>query len=738
MKKSDEKSSGGGYGYYGGYYYGDGYGGGYAEAAVSPTRGIKDYLLMLRERVWWLVTTVFVIFLGVALYTFNAPEVYRAGTSVQILRSSDDVTQFQDVASNDIRGTEDLQTQIKILESVQIVRRVDQRIQGDLRARILRPFERGLELQLRGEKSVPQIIMEGREIRPERMSLVVRIFFEHPDKEVAAEVANLLAEEYIEFNRNQMIDISLSAREELREKAEEQAKQVFEMELKIADFKEKFGTVSVEQRQDIDNQELIQLKSMTTESKRSFDIAQSLYDQIQEAREGGLPLFELTIINSDPRVSNLLNALSSHMIDVASLSKKYGPKHPRMIAAREAANQTQLELDRAIFNKATGVENEFQRSRTNYLMAERRLSEKEKAMIEIDRIRPEYNALMRDLEVSRNLYNHYYSRLQQTTAMATTSTSNARIIDAATAPGRPYKPNIAMNLGVGLVMGLGLGLGLVFLLAILDDKVKTAFDIETTVGIPLVGIVPRISIVDPNEKARVVADNVDRHTVEAFRAIHSTLKLNEESRSAKVILTTSTIPSEGKSFVSTNLACTFAAHGEKTLVIDADLRMPNVAKSLNLPNRKGLIQALSGDEVDIEGLLTKDFVPNLDILSTGGRSKNPTQLLSSERFEELLHKFRNQYDKIIIDTPPLAPVSDALNILPLVDGVLYVVRFNLVKRKTAAMNVRRIRESNVPVLGAVMNNINTQVAGYYYSHYYDNSYSNYYVKASAEEADKLI
>jgi capsular exopolysaccharide synthesis family protein len=328
--------------------------------------------------------------------------------------------------------------------------------------------------------------------------------------------------------------------------------------------------------------------------------------------------------------------------------------------------------------------------------------------------------------VSKQLYDHYYSRMQQASVKVTSEGQTARIIDRAVTPIRPYRPNIPLNLIIGLVLGVGLGFGLVFLLALLDDKVKTTFDIETGIGIPLIGIVPRISRIDAAEKARIVADDRDRHTVEAFRGIHSTLNLNEESRNAKVLLCTSTIPSEGKSFIATNMAITFASHGERTIVLDCDLRMPNIAKSLEVPNRQGILDYIGGNR-NLDELIIKDYLPNLDILPAGGRSKSPTQILSSEAFEALVHDLRMRYDKVIIDSPPLAPVSDALNILPLADGVLFVIRFNMVKRKTANVNIRRLRESNVPILGAVLNNLNTNVAGYYYSHYYDNSYKNYYL-----------
>ncbi len=275
---------------------------------------------------------------------------------------------------------------------------------------------------------------------------------------------------------------------------------------------------------------------------------------------------------------------------------------------------------------------------------------------------------------------------------------------------------------------------------------KTAFDIENTVGLPLIGIVPRITRADATSKAKMIADGTDKHTVEAFRGIHSTLNLNEESKKAKVILTTSTIPGEGKSFVSTNMALTYASHGDRTLIIDCDLRMPNVAKSLDLENKNGILQVLNGD-LTLDQAIIKNFWTNTDVLVAGGRTKSPTQLLSSQKFESLLHELRMRYDKIIIDSPPLAPVSDALNILPLTDGVIYVIRFNTTKRKTANLNVRRLRESNVPVFGAILNNINTAVAGYYYSNYYDKSYAQYYIdpklddeddKASKKKSRKLV
>lgn len=724
MSNNFNQSNPGGSGYGGGYGYGYGHGyGGYGEA-TTQSRSFSDYLLILRERIWWLVVSAFVVFMGIALYTLNSPRSYRAVSSVEILRHKDRVFQIEEIVRTEVLNAEDFNTQIKILESASIIQAVDERLVGNMRQRFLAPYEKGLDAALRGTRNVMAILMANRAIMPVRLSLVVNIVYDHPDPEIAALVANYFAEEYIDFNQNKQIEGSLRAVDDLRNQADQQLQKIQNMEIQLADFKERFGTLSVERSQDIDNQQLISLNVRLEEDKKQFDDSSILVEQINRALSNGDPLWELSFIGMYPNVQELLNQLALNKIQIATLSEKFRNQHPTMIAAVNQLKETEKELDRAVTSAAATIRNEYERQKANYESSQARLDQKQKELIQLDRIRPEFDAMIRQLEVSRELYNHYFSRMQQASVNVDTSGQTARIIDRAVEPTRPYKPNIPLNLLVGLVLGTGVGLGIVFLLAFMDDKVKSAYDIESVLGVPLIGIVPHIFSIDAQEKARIMADEHDQHAVEAFRSIHSTLKLNEESRNAKVILSTSTIPSEGKTFISTNTAITFSIHGERTIVVDADLRMPNVAKGLNLDGRAGVIQYLS-NELDLDNVIQKDYLPNLDVLPSGGSTKSPTQLLGSERFSNLLHELRLRYDRVIIDTPPIATVSDAMNILPLVDGVILVIRFNMVKRKTAAINIKRLRESNVPIIGAVLNNLNTQVAGYYYSHYYDKSYKSY-------------
>ena len=232
--------------------------------------------------------------------------------------------------------------------------------------------------------------------------------------------------------------------------------------------------------------------------------------------------------------------------------------------------------------------------------------------------------------------------------------------------------------------------------------------------------------------AQIVINNADRQVAEAFLALHSSLRLKDESKNAKAILTTSTIPGEGKSFTSTNLALTFAAHGEKVVLVDCDLRKPNVHKSFKIENLKGLIDVCAGTS-KFEDVVVRGPHANLDILPAGGRAKNPTQILNSKAFELLISDLKKRYDRVFIDTPPLAAVSDALIILPLMDGSIFTIYFNKVRRKAAQFAAKRLLDANVPNFGAVLNGLNLAVSGYYYAQYYDKSYKDYYVVMAKQE-----
>ncbi len=735
---------GGGYGYGygyggGGYGYGGGYGGGgYGEGGGGgPQRSFKDYFLMFRERIWYLIVAFFIIFSGSILYTFNKTKVYTAVAQVQLLRDDPSALgQTVEMEQNQIRTAEDLNTQISVLESASIIKGVEQRLQDEMRERFMAPYTDALSLS--GPLTPLEILGRNRKVVPRRMSLMINIAYSHPDPIVAAEVANLFAKEFIDYNLKLNIDGSMKAVEDLRIRADQQKERVEELELKLAEYREQNNAVSLDSQENIASAQLARLNEIKLTNKNTYDQLDTKWNLIETYRREGNNLWELSFISEQPRVSSLLERISGTRISISSLSKRYREKHPVMIQLLQTLQEAELELDVAVQNSVDKIYAAYIESKSNFEMASQRLAEKEQELIDLSKTRVEYNSLLRDLQVQQNFFQVLNSRMTTEKTQVNLKNPNARIVDEAFPPSEdnPSSPNVVMNLAAGFFGGIAVGVGLIFAVAFLDDRVKSAFDIEGTIGLPMLGVIPRIKKLDTNTKAQAVASNVDRHVTETFRSIHSALKLNDESKNAKIILTTSTVPSEGKSFVSSNLSLTFANHGEKTLLLDGDLRLPNVARSLQLENEYGLLDHIEKG-VSLDEVIIKEVYPNLDVLPSGGKSKNPTQVLNSAQFEAMFADLRDRYDRIVVDSPPLAAVSDALNLLPLVDGILYVIKFNTVKRKTAVVNVRRLWESNTPVFGAILNNITSSLSSYYYSNYSDKAYQDYYIHQEEELEEEL-
>ena len=726
------------YGYGGGNY---GFGGGYGDGGAGPQRSFKDYLLMFRERIWYLIVSLFIIFSGSILYTFNKTKVYTAASQVQLFRDDASalgaIGQGMEMEQNQILGAEDLNTQISVMESLSIIQGVEQRLQDELRLRFMAPYEGTLSLS--GPLTPLEILAENRKVIPRRMSLMVNFTYSHPDPFLAAEVANLFAKEFIDYNLKLNIDGSMKAVEDLRIRADQQKNRVEELELKLAEYREQNNAVSLQSDENIAAVQLSHLNEIELTNKNIYDQFQTKWDQIETYRLEGRNLWELPFVAEQSRVASLLQQVSSTRIEISSLSKRYREKHPAMIQLLQTLQEGELELSRAVQNSVDKIYAGYSESKSNYEVASLRLAEKEKELIELGKTKIEFNSLLRDLEVQQSFFQAINQRMTTEKAQVNLKNPNARIVDEAFPPreDQPSSPNVVLNLAAGFFGGIATGVGLIFAVAFLDDRVKSAFDIEGTIGLPMLGVIPRIKKLDTSTKAQAVASNVDRHVTETFRSIHSALKLSDHSKNAKVILTTSTVPGEGKSFVSSNLSLTFANHGEKTLLLDCDLRLPNVARSLQIENDLGMLDYVENG-VSLDEVIVKEVYPNLDVLSTGGKSKNPTQVLNSAQFEAMFSDLRNRYDRIVVDSPPLAAVSDALNLLPMVDGILYVIKFNTVKRKTAVINVRRLWESNTPVYGAILNNITSVLSSYYYSNYSDKAYQDYYINQEEELEEELV
>ncbi|MDA0348520.1 MAG: polysaccharide biosynthesis tyrosine autokinase [Verrucomicrobia bacterium] len=729
MDRSIKKESPDGRGYYNydsGYHQG-GYGG-----DSGHQRSLQDYLLIIRERIWWILVIFVLVQIVTTLVILSQTQRYKSISTVEVKREANRVVQFEQVDNQDMRGTEDFNTQVGILESNAIIEQVSNRLKGNERERFIQPY---LKNKDPSEISIGVILFENRKIIPKRLTRIIAVEFVHPDPELAAKVANLFVDEYIGFNQRKQLEASLKAVEDLRIRADQQRSKLEELEFKLQEYREKHHTVSFDERSVIENEKLRVLNLKSAEAEAFLYEIESRWSLVEQYRSEKKDLLSLSFISNNPLVQKLNSDLSTATVEVALLSKRYREKHPTMIGAMRSFQEVQDELAKALQTEVDKVYSDLLQARTRDQEAKSAVESQETLLLGIDRLSVDYETIQREAEVNTVMYQTLVSRMRETNISSSLDNANARVLDRAGMALEPYWPNYFLFFGAGIIGGCILGLGVAFIISFLDDRVKSIFDIESVIGVPLLGIISEVKNLPTVEKAKMVNSSIENQASEGFRALHSSLKLKAISKEAQCFMITSTIPSEGKTFISTNLAFTFASHGDRTLLIDCDMRLPNVAKSLGLNNELGVIDYCY-EKATFDEIVKSDTETGLDLITTGGRANNPSQILSSSKFEEFLQIARSRYERIIIDTPPLSAVSDSLLILPLVDGVLYTIKFNAVNRKAILVNMRRLVDSEVPVFGSVLNSLKLSVSGYYYSYQY-HRYKDYYHHQVPKQGERV-
>jgi len=724
----------GGYGY-GGYGYGGyGYGGyGYGNKREGGLqRSLQDYILILRERIWYIIVVFLVVFSSALVYTLSQTKIYMAMTTMTVQRRGISVIdKGGKTVQDDLLGPEEFGTLLSVFQSAAVTTRVAERLRGDGGAD-LRRFMAAYGAT-GGTIGPEDILNENRIVGQRRNTFVIEVKYKHPYPDIAAKVANYFAEEYLQHKSATANKSDSTVAADLRTRVQDEQKKVADTESAIDEFKKMSGSVSLNERSDSVRKNYSAMTSKLDEQQVELNRAISYRMQVDQAIKEGSDLTNLSFM-STPAITSLKAAISSSNIDIKKLETDYGDRWPALITQKEVLATTKKELDKAIANAVELVRSNENNLRDNLEATKKLVKISTDDVQKLDEQSINYDKLVREKNTHVALLQELQGRLATLQQTADLDPSSTTILDRAGVPDKDgyVSPNMTINLSLGVAAGLGLGLVFAFFVAYIDDRVKSSFDIESVIGLPLLGIIPQIKKMEQPDKAQIVANNADRQVSEAFLALHSALRLKDESKNGQCILITSTIPGEGKSFVTTNLALTFAAHGERVLIIDCDLRKPNIHKSFRRENLKGLIDVIAGG-VAFDEVVIKQLHPNLDVLTSGGRAKNPTQILNSKKFEIMVSDLRKRYDRIFFDTPPLAAVSDALIILPLMDGSLFSIFFNKVRRKAAQYAAKKLLEANVSVYGSVLNGLNLTVSGYYYAQYYDKSYKDYYVVMSKSE-----
>ena len=678
---------------------------------------LRHYWHVVLERRWLVITAFFTILLLTAIYLVRATPIYSAVVRIQIDRESANPLNVRDSLSLETREQDYLQTQYKNLQS----RSLAQSVINSLK----------LDKDPRYEKAMDKVdaLLGDVAVVPIRLSRLVDVRVEHPNPETATKIANALANNFIEQNLDQKVNSSWKAMTWLKTQVDDAKNKVERSEADLHSYIREFKQVSLEEGENIVRQSLLQAQKELSRVQAESVQAQQAVEEIERMVNDGLPINTFPAVAQNPVVQELQKQIDIENSNLAALLKRYREKYPAVIAARE-------KIDSLVETHAAECEKQLQTVRNNAALlkkSEEQLEElvrgESEQQIGLNQLKIKYDILKRDAENNKAIHSNVLVRMKETELMSRMNSNNMRVVDEATRPLRPVKPRVVLTILAGVTFALAFALGLAFFVNYLDDSIKSQDDIENHLRLPFLGYIPNIktnSVVERDLQAHL---HPQSNAAEGFRTIRATVALTHKPEKFRVLAVTSTIPSEGKSLVASNLAIVHAQTGLKTLLIDADLRRPSVHKAYQLHSPLGLSAFLTRETDDLDALTHSVEVPNLDVVCCGAVPSNPSELIGSSRMAEFLQRVKDKYERIVLDCPPISAVSDPLIISAMSDGVIYVTKFNKIRREHGRKSVQRIQNAGIHILGVVVNDIDFEGKdSYYYSYYYyqNRYYSSHY------------
>jgi polysaccharide biosynthesis transport protein len=713
---------------------------------------LLDYLLVLRKHQWLILTFLVTVVTLVSIATFKMKPVYQATARIEIDRDAASVLPFQnvnpDAAYDDLQNY--IETESKVLQSdtlaMETIRKTnlinDPAFGGEpggheqlpvlsttstpiTRPGILSAFEGSLSVKL-----VPN-------------TRLLDVTFEATDPQLAARVLNAHLEEFKLQNFKNRLNSSTNASGFLAGELEDTRQKFEAAEQKRLAYERENQIWTVDEKQNITTQKLSEIDKDLTAAQSDRIKKQADFDMAKGGNVDALPAI---------RESAQITALTTKQSElqqqyIAETTNKLGPNFPSVKALQEQIKS----LDQQVTNEKKNIVGRIEQDYRIAVQREVLLTQAlDKQKVEANQMAVklvEYNLLVRDAESNKTLYDGLSQKLKEAGISAGLHPDNIRIIDPAMVPSAAARPNRARNILMAFLVGLVGGLGLAFLREYMDNTVKTPDDIERLAKLPSLAVVPSFGALDGDKRSRMskllnsasangkdmnvelVSYSMPQSQVsEAFRSLRTSLLLSQAEHPPQVILVTSALPREGKTTAAVNLAVTLAQLGDRTLLIDADLRKPSVTRALSLPEGKyaGLSSYLAG--VSSMDLVTvpHPVIPNLCVVPTGPIPPNPADLLSSAKMHQGINELRGEYKFIVVDSPPVMAATDAVILSVLVDGVLLVVRSGETP-KEAFMRTRDLLSGvKCRMLGVLLNAVDSSAPDYYYSYrYYPYSYGGY-------------
>jgi len=560
-------------------------------------------------------------------------------------------------------------------------------------------------------------------VAPVRGSRLVDIYFVSAEPEFAARAVNVLAEEYVKENLEFRLSNTDKTLQWLTEEVAKQQNTVQASERMLAEYRENQNALSLEDRQNIIVSRLNQVNDAASRARTNRIQKQALYNQVSTAKDRE----SLSAIASNPFVQQLKTRIGELQRDKVRLEERYGEKHPDVQRVNGQIEDVQRQLDAEIEKSVAAIKADYQAAMEEEKQLAGDLEGQKAQATDLNRKSIDYSVLQREAESNRQVYESLLQREKELRVVSNSRANNVRLLDRAEVPGAPFTPNTRRAWMMALLFGLGIGIAAAFAIDYLDDTVKTPEDVTWRLRLNFLGLVPKVH----GERHPLLSGPVPHDFGEAFRALRTALVASSGTDATRLIAITSTQPLEGKTTTAVNIALALAIGGARVLLIDADMRRPSLHKAMRLPNDRGLAELLSG-KARMREVVQRCGDPNLLVIPAGHTPPNPSELLASDRMRAFLHQLATgPFDWVIIDTPPVLAVTDAVVLAPLVHSVSFVVGAEMTRWRLAERAIETLQAGHPRSIAAILNRVDFDRNRYYYSRYYGHQYKSYYAEAPA-------
>jgi len=723
-----------------------------------------DYWRVLLRHRWTVISFFLVTVIVATIWTFTTRPVFTATATLRIDKEEPRVLKFEQVIPTeqaDYQQTQ-YQTQLKILQSRTLASRViglltlDQHpefqqaehegewwstAQAWARERLVQwipvpppPAPEASE-DLTLESPLTRLFQKRLGIEPVRNARLVKVNFESHYPDLAARVANTLAEAFIAQSLDQKVETTRYATQFLAKQMEEARGKLEAAEGKLNRFLEAndilfLGTADKGgERQDLVTQQLTVLSDALLRVRAERISKESVVHQALARDVDALPA-----VLQNPLVAKLKEELVTMEGEYRKLGQTFKGEYPRMQRLEQNIAEVRRQLRTEITRVVEALDADYRASLRSEQELEKAVSEHRSLARRLGDKMAEYSLLRRDVDTSRELYTSLLTRLKETQISSALVTSNISIVDRAEVPMTPSKPRKGLNLLLASVIGLFGGVGLAFFFEYLDTNIKDAKEVETVLHVPTIGLVPSQASLEgrrSRRRRRLAEENGDSgpfalvaHAetesalAETFRNLRTSLLYSAPEHPPKTVVITSLQPEDGKTSIASNLAITLAQLGDgEVLLVDGDMRRPNLHELFELPQAPGLSTFLTG-QAELTAVLKPTKIANLYVIPSGRSPLNPAELLASSRLRQALDVLGERFAHVVFDSPPLIGVSDALTLAPRLEGAILVLRQGRASRDAAQRGVQLLRSVRARVLGVILNDMDVRGAGAGYYGYY--------------------